>query len=190
MNSVKIIHEAAMDYYDWAKLAKRKGDDSAWKEYLEKAYILEKEAALTMPEQQHNYMWRYILLRSAGWLAYQAGLYKDAYTLVKLGLMGNPPAIEKSKLKELADKLTKHLDKVKTSNDDLTHSFLSGFLASVDLIECKLAIKLQDTQQQILVLVPEEKIREVARMFLGDIVQIKIIENKGVKILEDIKRAA
>ena len=85
---------------------------------------------------------------------------------------------------------TKHLDKVKTSNDDLTHSFLSGFLASVDLIECKLAIKLQDTQQQILVLVPEEKIREVARMFLGDIVQIKIIENKGVKILEDIKRAA
>ncbi len=54
MDSVKIIHEAAMDYYDLAKRAKSKGDNIGWKEYIEKAYVLEKEAALTMPEQQHN----------------------------------------------------------------------------------------------------------------------------------------
>ncbi|MCB9264991.1 MAG: hypothetical protein H6558_08200 [Lewinellaceae bacterium] len=37
----------------------------------------------------------------------------------------------------------------------------------------------------------EEKIREIARLFIGDIVQIMVRENEeGVKYLENIKRAA
>lgn len=189
MNSVKIIHEAAMEYYDWAKLAKRKGDQIAWRENIEKAYVLEKEAALTMPEQQHNYMWRYILLRSAGWLAYQAGFYKEATALVNVGLRGNPPAIEKHKLQELGQKL-KAIET--TPNAATTNSLpvLSGFLASVDLITCEIKLKLADSKEQILITVPEEKIREIARLFLGDIVQISVNELKGVKVLEDISRAA
>ena len=82
MNSVKIIHEAAMEFYDFAKRAKIRGDQTAWKENMEKAYILEKEAALTMPEQQNNFMWRYILLRSAGWLAFQCGQLFPAHQMV------------------------------------------------------------------------------------------------------------
>ncbi len=47
------------------------------------------------------------------------------------------------------------------------------------------------TGNLIYIKVSEDKIREIARLFIGDIVQIAIKENmEGVKYLEDIQRAA
>ncbi len=191
MDSVKIIHEAAMEFYGLAKRAKAKGDHSVWKEYMEKAYILEKEAALTMPEQQNNFMWRYILLRSAGWLAFQSGFYQEAANLAELGLNGNPPAIEKGKLEDLLNSIRQKTEAPSSASKAAEENKISGFLASVDLIENKIHIRQLDTEEPIYILVSEEKIREIARLFIGDIVQIMVRENEeGVKYLENIKRAA
>ncbi|MCO6493554.1 MAG: hypothetical protein J5I98_34355 [Phaeodactylibacter sp.] len=191
MDSVKIIHEAAMEFYDLARRAKAKGDHGAWKEYMEKAYILEKEAALTMPEQQNNFMWRYILLRSAGWLAFQCGFYQEAANLAELGLNGNPPAIEKSKLENLLKSIQQKTVAPEGASKAGKENKISGFLASVDLIENKIYVRQLDTEEPLYILVPEEKIREIARLFIGDIVQIMIRENEeGAKYLENIKRAA
>ncbi|MCB9264995.1 MAG: hypothetical protein H6558_08220 [Lewinellaceae bacterium] len=191
MDSVKIIHEAAMEFYDLSKRAKAKGDHAVWKEYMERAYILEKEAALTMPEQQNNFMWRYILLRSAGWLAFQCGFYQEAANLAELGLNGNPPAIEKGKLEDLLNSIRQKAEAPSSASKTVKENKISGFLASVDLIENKIHIRQLDTEEPILILVSEERIREIARLFIGDIVQIMVRENEeGVKYLENIKRAA
>ncbi len=180
-----------MDFYDFAKRAKIKGDHQAWKEHMEKAYILEKEAALTMPEEQQNFMWRYILLRSAGWLAFQCGLYQEASNLVELGLNGNPPTVEKHKLEDLLNDIQQKNNELLKISSIKTENIISGFLASVDLIKNTIYIRQLSTDQPIYIIVPKEKIREIARLFIGDIVQIGIRENEdGVKHLENIKRAA
>lgn len=190
MDSVKIIHEAAMEYYDLAKRAKSKGDKIAWQEHIEKAYVLEKEAALTMPEQAHNYMWRYILLRSAAWLAFQSGFYKEAARLIELGLNGHPPSIEKNKLLALAQKLPQ-TSKIKATEIGVAKK-ISGLLASVDLLTGNIYISQPGSGKiSYSIKVADEKIREIARLFIGDMVQILVSENReGNQYLEDIKRAA
>lgn len=191
MDSVKIIHEAAMEYYDLARRAKSKGDTETWKDYITKAYVLEKEAALTMPEQPKNYMWRYILLRSAAWLAYQSGAYKEAVSLAQLGLAGKPPSIEKNKLTQLLTKIRQKTNYQINSLQEKNQTQISGLLSSVDLLKGNIHISQPGTGQQTYIKVANEKIREIARLFIGDLVQILIKENiEGVKYLEDIKRAA
>ena len=191
MDSVKIIHEAAMEYYDLARRAKSKGDSLAWEDYILKAFVLEKEAALTMPEQPNNYMWRYILLRSAAWLAYQSSAYKEATSLAHLGLSGNPPSIEKNKLTQLLVKIQQKTKQQATKPKEKNQIQISGLLSSVDLLKGNIHISQPGTGQQTYIKVSNERIREIARLFIGDLVHILIKENvEGVKYLEDIKRAA
>jgi len=191
MDSVKIIHEAAMEYYDLARRAKSKGDTETWKEYITKAFVLEKEAALTMPEHPNNYMWRYILLRSAAWLAYQSGAYKEAISLAQLGLTGKPPTIEKNKLTELLVKIQQKTKQKINKPKQKNQIQISGLLSSVDLLQGNIHISQPGTGQQTYIKVANEKIREIARLFIGDLVQILIKENvEGIKYLEDIRRAA
>jgi translation initiation factor IF-1 len=175
MSSVKIIHEAAMEYYDQAKRAKIKGDSTAWRENLEKAYILEKEAALTMPEQPQNYMWRYILLRSAGWLGYQCGYFEEAKKLAEAGLSGKAPTEEKAQLTQLKKAASKEIKQKTVSPRDKDSIQISGVFTVADVFQNFIVIR--DNGKTHTVEVPGEKIREVARLFLGDVVQVKTKQN-------------
>ncbi|MBK8565831.1 MAG: hypothetical protein IPN76_21435 [Saprospiraceae bacterium] len=188
MSSVKILHEAAMEYYDLAKLAKIKGDLPASSEHLEKAFVLEKEAALTMPETPSNFMWRYILLRSAGWLAYQCGHFEEAKKLAEAGLNGITPAHERSQLEELAAAAANELKKSPVVESDGMLQF-SGVLTSADVQKNFIVVKVNGKPQTVEA--ESDKVREAARLFLGDVVLIKARKNpKGVAVLEGIGRAA
>lgn len=188
MSSVKIIHEAAMEYYDLAKQAKMKGDHVTYREQLEKAYVLEKEAALTMPEQPQNFMWRYILLRSAGWLAYHCGFFGEAKKLAEAGLAGNTPEHEKVQLEELFAAAGKMENTASPTEPGELLQF-SGVLTSADILQNHIVIRVNGKSQTVEV--ESEKIREVARLFLGDVVYIKARRNQaGGAILEGIGRAA
>lgn len=46
MNLIKVLHETAMEYVDFADRAKRNGDAATYNDLIKKAYLLEKEAAL------------------------------------------------------------------------------------------------------------------------------------------------
>jgi hypothetical protein len=189
MINAQVIHEAAMEYYDMANIAKNKGKLNVYQEHLQKAYVLEKEAALTMPEQPHNFMWRYILLRSAGWLAFHCGNFEEANNLAQVGLAGNPPEQERSEFEKLsAAALEKTVPEIaQTVKEDFWK--FSGYLASADMLLGQIVVKGND--QFYTFDVSKEEIRALARLYLGDIVQIKASKNQaGGNVLLGIIRAA
>ena len=46
MNTTHDLHNAAMEFYDLANIAKAKGKMQVYEDYIRKAYALDKEAAL------------------------------------------------------------------------------------------------------------------------------------------------
>ena len=98
--------------------------------------------------------------------------------------------VEKNKLIELLDRAKEKSNTISTNGNNQTNQIL-GFLSAVDLLKCHLLLNPIGTDELFYIQVPEENIREIARLFIGDIVQISISENKeGIKCLTDIKRAA
>lgn len=188
MNNIKIIHEAAMEFMDMAKRAKSLGKPELHQNYMEKAFVLEQEAALTLPEQPHNFMWKYILLRSAASLAFQAGLFSESKKLVEFALKGNPPSIEKAKLEALLKQISqKNLAKEITKST----SKISGILSVADVLNCKIILNENGTNKKIVILVDENKIRDIARLFIGDMVEIETRKQDSSTIfLERIRRFA
>jgi len=98
---IKVLHDTAMEFNDLGKMAGIKGDTSKQTNYFKIAYLLEKEAALRYYAQKDNTLWRFGLLRSAGWLALQNGAYKEAQQLATLGLTGKVDSHSKEELEEL-----------------------------------------------------------------------------------------
>ena len=101
----KVLHDKAMEFVDESKLAKMEGNESAAKSFLQKAFFLEKEAALTTPSNENTSFAKYLYLRSAAYLAYESGYLLDALQFTLLGLTGEPPVYIKEQLKSLQQKL-------------------------------------------------------------------------------------
>lgn len=189
-NTIKILHDTAMDFYDFARIAKAKGKEQEYRKNLEKAYIFEKEAALKMPEEEHNFMWRYIFLRSAGNLAFEYGAIREAKELAELGLADNPPAYEKSQLEELLTLTKQKLDK-EAEKDTTGLLQFYGILASVDLDLGKIKIRTNPDDEYFIFMVPKEKAQSIARYYIGDLVKVEAKEDKDESIIvEYIGRAA
>ena len=88
----QVLHDQAMEFVDEAQLAKMEGNLEASKAFLDKAFLLEKEAALTIPVDKASEFSRHLYLRSAAYLAFETGHFLDAIQFTKIGLAGNPPA--------------------------------------------------------------------------------------------------
>src|SRR5690606_13992733 len=99
MNVVTVLHNKAMELADEALLAKMEGNMEASTALFEKAFDLEKEAVISVRDDQKESDSRYILIRSAAALALNCGKYAEAKALIDLGLAGNPPAFITKELK-------------------------------------------------------------------------------------------
>ena len=98
------------------------------KKYLEKAYILEKEAALKIQSDSSDSTWQFMLLRSAGWMALECGQFKDAKILVDIGLSKNPNGLAQHELKELSKEIKKKQKNI-NENEKSTQKIQRPFLA-------------------------------------------------------------
>ena len=98
MNPIREKHEEAMDLAEKAFLAKRQGDEKAYKDLTVQALKLEAEAAHAVRDDLGAEPTRSVLYRSAASLAFQAKKFREAEQLVTNGLAGNPP-------EEIADEL-------------------------------------------------------------------------------------
>ncbi|PHN00721.1 hypothetical protein [Flavilitoribacter nigricans] len=105
MNIVTVLHNKAMEFADEALLARMEGNNQASTALFEKAFDLEKEAAIAIGEDQQESESRYILIRSAAALALNCGKYHEVKALITLGLSGNPPVFIVEELKALEEKL-------------------------------------------------------------------------------------
>lgn len=107
MENVRPLHNKAMELADKAFSLQKKGDEEA-EEYFREAYELESQAALLIPIDENNEPTRSVLCRSAGALALNAGLYREAEKMVSQGLLGFPPREIAAELRELFEQIAVH----------------------------------------------------------------------------------
>ena len=188
MNAAKILHDTAMDFYALAKIAKAKGNVQSHDEYMEKALVIEKEAALKLPDGTADDFWPYAYLRSAAWMAFHLKQFDEAKMLVQLALTGQPSPFEKERL----DEIIKAMDSTTSEENHppaiLNQQTVTGFLISIDLSERQLIIQLNDKKYRHLIF-PQSL--QIAPYLLGHLVTIQLEEEiKGKSIVQQIRLAA
>lgn len=102
-----------MDALDRARIAKWSGDSLAQNRCLHEAFELESKAADLLYDKLDAEPTRGVLYRSAGWIALDLGLTREAEILACKGLSGNPPKSVQEELRQLNEQATwtAHLDR-------------------------------------------------------------------------------
>jgi hypothetical protein len=179
------MHDMAMEFYDQAKLSKIKGQEEEYNQLLQKAYLVEREAALKMPAEESDNYWQYMLIRSAAHLAHQCGEYKQALQLVYWGLAGHPPVYEKTHLENLLKELTANSSKEVTS---ASQKILYGILSAADLDSGQITIRSIENEQLRVINISKTMIQKTARYLIGEVIRVegKVSDNGGV-IVERIR---
>lgn len=177
----KVLHDKAMEFVDEARLDKMEGNQAAATTFFEKAYGLEKEAALSAPTTEDAEFARHLYLRSAAYLAYDTGHLWNALQLTQMGLAGNPPSFINKQLQDLKKELG-------SKNVSLQ---VVGVFTQADAKESAITVEDEDSRQVYFIVVPTEKIQEIVRLFWSAKVAIKArLTNKGLMMLENITAAA
>ena len=190
MNTADILHDTAMEYYDLGKIAKIKGEEDVYTDYLQKAYLLNKEAALQKQLDAEDTFWKYVYLRSAAWLAIDCEKWIEAQTLATIGLQGTPPPTEKVQLEAILEKVTANLPaKTQVALAPNAQPFL-GILTSVDSVNACIVIN-GGTANALKMKVATDQVDELVKLFWGKIVEgIGIVLENGELGLQQIQRAA
>ncbi len=140
MNAIKKLHQEAMHYIDNAQLAKLKNDNSNVMDYLNKAFMKEREAALKLKDKFNLEPTRSILLRSAASLALQCKEIRESEKLISISLAGDPPSGIADELRNLLEQVyfERHLETkgITLDNDELRLS-LSGEAVGYGVIQSK-----------------------------------------------------
>lgn len=177
----KVLHDKAMEFVDESKLAKMEGNEAASKSFLKKAFFLEKEAALLTPNTEETAFSRYLYLRSAAYLAYDAGYLLDALQFTFLGLTGKTPVYIAEQLEALKQKL--HLKN--------TSFQLIGLFTEANAKENSITVEDEVSHQIYLIQVPTERIQDIVKNYWSVKVAVEAkVTKKGVVLLENIQNAA
>ena len=188
MNAAKILHDTAMDFYDMAKIAKAKGNLQSHQEYMQKALVIEKEAALKLPDPDEDTFWPYAYLRSAAWMAFHLEKFEEARVLVQLALAGQPSPFERERLQEIIAALDSAMVETNEAPGLIDRQTITGFLISIDLSERRLIVQLNDKNHQQLAFSPA---LQIAPYLLGQLVTVELKEfEKGESLVQQIRLAA
>ncbi|MEM0992530.1 MAG: hypothetical protein AAGI49_05805 [Bacteroidota bacterium] len=177
----KVLHDKAMEFVDKALLSKMEGNEAAVQCFLEQAFALEKEAALSAPIYESNNFARSLYLRSAAYLAFELGYLLEASYLSTLGLSEDAPTFVNKQLKALKEKLELGVSPFQ----------LMGLFVKADAKTGSITVEDEKSKQFYFIRVPMERIHEIVKEHWFSRVMIEAKINKqGFVILEDIKAAA
>jgi len=191
-NIAVALHQEAMDLYDFGKIKKAKGGtEAAYLQNVQKAFILDLEAALLIQNIKGEEIRQSAYPRSAGWLAYKCGKYMEARELAQLGLshISTISNYEKEKLNDLIKAVDKKLAIIAPLKDN-TNAVLA-IVSSADIDTEILQIRRLGDKKYQKVKVAADRIIQIARLFIGQTVEIQVKKDpQGQMILQDIRRAA
>ena len=189
MKQSEILYNQAVSFAEQGDIAKAKRHivPIDYKLFYEKAFLLEKEAALLMSSEEKHPLSRGEMLKNATALAYKAGKYEeaqktatlcrsealDSYTLIKLG------ELEKRIVAALATPI---------HNSSLT---VRGLFTSANADDREIRIRDMENQQMYSFIVPANMFKKVVKSYWQDVVSVVGHANvQGVFTLEKISRPA
>ncbi|MEM8528021.1 MAG: hypothetical protein AAF806_18115 [Bacteroidota bacterium] len=178
MNAFTLLHRTAMEFYDLAGIYKAKGQTEFLKDYQEKAWLLEQEAALQVLAEPDDFTFKYVIVNSAGQLGYNIGRYEEAQKILQLGLMGKPSEIHRHEMELLLEKVNQNItvsDNIQSEEDILT---ISGTLTLVNVQKQEIALQEQGQEQLRHVKVSVDAIKKVLRFYLGEWVHLQLKKNQ------------
>lgn len=193
--AIRQIHNMAMELSDMAKVKSAKdGQSEYFKHYLAAAYDLELYAAMKIKEvkNEQDRHWKATLLRSAGWIAYQLDDFYQAQQLAILGLQIKTDPRLKKQLQQLLEQANEKLAIGQSPHQFLNEEvYIIGLCSAANLETKVIGIKSLEGVNYYSVSVPDNQIQQVAQLFLGKKVAIKVTkDDSGLLLLEDIRWAA
>lgn len=191
MNTADVLHDTAMNYYDLGKIAKAKGKPEVYQDYLSKAFVLDKEAAIKKYQEGADFFWKYVYLRSAAWLAIDCEKWEDAEILATLGLQGKPPTTEATQFKNILKQVKEHKITTKSTKKIKSNwQQIIGVFTSADVANAYIIIN-GGQPSALKISVSSEKVDELVKLFWGTTVEVSgEVKKDGHLILEHIRKAA
>ena len=190
MNTATLLHRTAMEFYDLAGIYQAKGKPTFFDDYRQRAWLLEKEAAMQMLSEIEDYTFKYVVIHSAASLGFDLKYFEEAKHLLELGLMGNPEPFEKQKMEELLAKISKGI-KPKAAIPQSNELTVSGTLTLADIEKKEIKIREKGKQKLRAISVSAEMIKQVIRFYLGELVDVQLDKNEaGGFALKHISKAA
>ncbi|HFA48159.1 MAG TPA: hypothetical protein ENJ95_03985 [Bacteroidetes bacterium] len=187
MNTIEAMHQAASELSVLADVALAKGHKDTSKTFFQKAFELERIAAVQTPLDETDTLSRFILLRSAAALAYKAQDYLEAEKLTALCLSENPPAFIKKELDEIAELVRKAQSPGKTNG----HLQIRGILTQANADDSKITIKDDENQKIYSLFVPAKMMNRVVKAFWKVRVTVEAATSPaGVIVLKHINKTA
>jgi len=192
-DTARDFHQKAMDLYDFGKIFKAKGyPDYYYESNLSMAYAMDKEAAIRVQSETTDTLWKAVYPYSAAWLAFKSAKYLEAKQFVELGLRhkGKVNDYEIGRLEKL---LTEINEKISTLDipEKIVENHILAFVFSANIYEQSLQIQQVGQADNQIIQVAADKIRQIARIYIGETVEIQFKKDQqGQMILQDIRRAA
>ena len=186
--NVTAVHHKSNELSDEAFISQRKGHLEPAKILYEKAFWLEKAAALAMEEDDIIPVPKPVMMRSAASLAYKAGLYQEAEKLIALCRSKKMPPFILRELKELEELIEKEKPTISSRSFKIKGKLTS---ANENENENEILVEEEETQTPYFIFIPTGKIKEVVRKYFSEIVQVQADKSlHGVFMLKKISKAA
>ena len=188
MNSVSTLHSAAMEYYDLGKIAKAKGNQETYSDYVNKAYVIAMEAALrSQIELSDADPLKAIYLRSVSWLAYDTGNFLEAKLRAEIALSIAPNNYERDSLSRLLIKVDQNISK-----QDSTTKLL-GQIISFNFENNQIVIKNITNSNMSVIQLPNAFFQKIIPFYIGKLVEVELHstpKKPNQTILKNIRLAA
>ena len=186
MNSITKIHHKSLEFSDEAIIAKRKGDITTAQIFFEKAFWLEKTAAMMMNKTTKIPFSKLTMIRSAAALAFKAGLYQEGLKLIAFGLKEYNNEASIIELQPVFEAIKEVMPEI-----NLTTQSLKGTLTAANANEYEIKIENPLNQQPYSIIVPSEMMDEIVRSYWKNEVLIEITAyTSGIMVLDKISLAA
>lgn len=144
-----------------------------------------------MPVEESDNYWQYMLIRSAGWLAFHCKEYDQALQFAQWGLSGEPPAYEKVHLDNLWKENTQKVpDSKKEDKNDKAAFELFGFLSAADADTGDIKIRTTTKEKYQIIKTSQDIFQKTARYLIGEVVKISAMTTTdGSIIAQHIRKA-
>ena len=186
-NKFDKLHDKAMEFSDEGLIAKAKGNDELAEYFFEKAYFLERDAALGYSViDENSWLMQAILLRSAITLGLRCGHLWGAENLTNFALQENPHPVILEDLNNIVIQINQQKSQL-----DKKSIQIAGVITSADARIGEITVLVFKEKMNFKVVLPNNNISEIVKSFWEEKITIKgKKDNKGTIFLDKIQQAA